>query len=102
MRRKLWRPHHKLSMFLTLLSPTPIEARHGVTPSGGVEEWQPSALVRSQCHSHLVSCQVPEVLSCGKSDPEFIDVQTSSCCHCKDHNICVLCADGHLGVYSPA
>ena len=63
--RKLWRPHHKLSMFLTLLSPTPNEAWHGVTPSGGVEEWQPSALARSQCHSHLVSCQVPEVLSCG-------------------------------------
>jgi len=70
--------------------PPPIEAWHGVTPSGGIEEWQPSALVRSQCHSHLVSCQVPEVLSCGKRNPEFIDVQTSSC------------ADGHLGVYSPA
>ena len=94
-------PQHRFSMFPMLFSPPPTEAWHGVTPSEGVEEWQLSALVRSKGPSYLVSCQVVEVLYRRKSNTEFIDVQTSSCCHCKDHNICVHCAGGHLGETLP-
>ena len=32
------------------------------------------------------------------ANAESIDIKTLYCCHCKDHNICVYCADRHLGV----
>ena len=81
--------------------PPASETWNGVTSCEGMEEWQPSTFVRSQCHSHLVSGQESEVLSCVKGNPELINVQTSRCCHCKNYDISVYCADRHFAVSLP-
>ena len=91
-------PHHRLSKF-----PMPFSSPCHQSLILCHTQWKHGRMATlgtcsSQCHSHLMRCQEPEVFPCVKCNPELINIQTSSCCHSQYNNTCVYCADWHLGL----